>query len=1371
MLFWWRFSKKCLVTIKKVCIFARVITINKAMRKVLLTIIFIMMASVVKAQNGKLFNTDNGLSSSFVGDIYQDHDGFLWIPTRNGLNRYDGYNFKVFKKGQPGCDGLMSNYINTVRQSRNKVLYIGTQRGVQTYTNDKFENVALINSDGESVISFVSCLAERKDGTMVIATSGNGLFATTGKNEAHTIMPLKDLISIRKVFESSDNTLWVITEDKGVVTLKDKKRHSYFNNEELKMSAMAICEDEHGCIFIGTYSYGLFVKGKGEKAFRHVDNTENMRIQALHVARNGHILIGLDGNGMAILNPKNMQITWNPFYSHDINLPRTKVNGFVEDNSGNLWFSMLQKGVFMQPVQYLGFGYTGVKMGNRNMIGDCCVSSTLIDSRGRSWVGTDKDGVYVLDTNHQLIAHITDMPSTILSLAEDKTGKIWAGAYVHGLGYIDPNTLLYNKVDLAGIKHLNIFDIKPDFRGNLWVATMGHGLLRYNISDGSTKIYKADEDATNKRKKNALINGYINQLALSKDQQRLYVATTMGLCCLDIGRDSWVTTFGENVKHYGTNIRSVTETSGKYLWYGSNDKGLAKRTLANGEIRVFTENDGLPDMGIASIIMDKDNNLWVGTDHGLCLMEEKTGKVKYCFYVDDGLQSNEFSDRASSLGGDGSLLFGGVGGITWFKPRDIKMAKWQAKVQLTNLVVNGIPVSTGSKSGSYTVTDTSVMMSNKFELAPDDNTFSIQLSTLTYDAPEHIAYSYSINGEEWKTLPTGQNEINFSHLPPGKYKFRIKAIKNNMESEIKEFNINIHAPWYRTTLAYLLYIALVIYGIYLYVKDRKRKEQDRLKMQAHIHAEEMNEAKIKFFMNISHEIRTPMTLIMAPLMSLIKEDHDPQRTGAYMTIKRNADRIVHLVSQIMDLRKIEKGMMKMRMRETDLIGFVNDICYMFEYQAKAKKIKFKFIHEDEKLPVWIDLTNFDKVLVNLLSNAFKYTPTDGEVSITVSHDDNNVSIAVRDTGEGIPKDKISKIFERFYQSETYTNNRHLGTGIGLDLTNSLVLLHHGTITAKNNEDGPGATFTVTIPLGNNHLMPDEIAIVNENKEEQEKPVEEILKESYNFEKEEQELSANNNAQNTSKRTKPMLVIVEDDIEIQQYLAQELKSSFKISTYGNGQDALTGILKDMPDIVMSDIMMPIMDGNTLCAKLKNNIRTNMIPVVLLTAKSSDEDKLEGLETGADAYIVKPFNLDILKRTLLNLVASRNMMRNKMEGMESQDKNVENLDMQTADDKLMEKVMKVINANMNNADLSIDAIAKEVGLSRVHFYRKMKTLTNQSPHNFLRNIRMKQAARLFDDGHQNVNDVMYAVGYNNASSFSVAFKAVYGMAPREYIKIRN
>ncbi|MGM9734521.1 MAG: two-component regulator propeller domain-containing protein, partial [Prevotella sp.] len=1329
-----------------------------------------MLAYITNAQTGKLFNTDKGLSSSFVGDIYQDHDGFLWISTRNGLNRYDGYNFKVFKKGQPGCDGMLSNYINTVRQSRDKILYIGTQRGVQMYKDDKFQDVSLYKSNKEKTIAFVSCVTERKDGTILVGTSGNGVFLLKDHKEGHPFTPVSDITGVRKIFESSDETLWFLTEDKGLVTLKGNKRTTYFNDETMRMTSLTICEDKAGNIYIGTYQYGLYVKAKNDDEFRHIETTGDLHIQALHVCRNGNILLGIDGYGVAILNPKNGYITWNPYFSHETNLHHSKVNSFAEDNSGNIWFGMLQKGVFMQPEKPIGFGYTGAKMGNKNQIGDCCVTSTLIDSRGRSWIGTDKDGIYVLDSNHNLITHISDTPSTIIALAEDKEGRIWAGAYVRGLGYIDPDTYKYNKVELSMASILNIFDIEADTRGDLWIATMGHGLIRYNPTTGYTKVYPASESATGNRKQNALVNGYINQLALSKDNQRVYVATTMGLCCLDIARNSWTTAFGENVLNYGVNIRSVAETSGKFLWYGTDD-GLYKRNITSGQSELFKEGEGLPDNGIASIIKDKDNNVWVATDHGLCLMNEGNGNVKYCFYVDDGLQSNEFSDGAVSLGADGTLLLGGIGGITWFNPRHIKTSKWQAKVQLTNFLVSGLPIATGEKSGSYTITDKPVIESDKFELDPNDNTFSIQLSTLTYDAPEHISYSYRINNDQWTTLQPGQNEINFSHLPPGMYKFKIKAEKNGQESEIKEFSIRIHAPWYLSSFAFILYMALIIGAIYLYIKYRKRKEQDRLELQEHIHAEEMNEAKIKFFMNISHEIRTPMTLIMAPLMSLLKDDSDPQRTGAYVTIKRNAERILHLINQMMDLRKIEKGMMKMRMRETDIIGFVNDICNMFEYQAKAKKIKFRFIHEDEKLPVWIDLANFDKVLVNLLSNAFKYTPTGGKVDITVSHDDKNLVIEVHDTGEGIPKDKINRIFERFYQSETYTNNRHLGTGIGLDLTNSLVLLHHGSITAKNNEDGPGSTFTVVIPLGNSHLREDEIAIEEIEKENEPTHVVDMLKEAYEFQQEEEEQMGASTEHPTAKRGKPWLAIAEDDMEIQQYLAQELKNSFKVTTYDNGQEALTGILKDVPDIVLSDVMMPIMDGNTLCAKLKHNIRTNMIPVVLLTAKSSDEDKLEGLETGADAYIVKPFNLDILKRTLQNLVAARNMMRNKMEGMESQEKNVENLDMQTPDDKLMERVMKVINANMKNADLSIDYIAKEVGLSRVHFYRKMKTLTNQSPHNFLRNIRMKQAARLFDEGHQNVNDVMYAVGYNNASSFSVAFKAVYGMSPREYIKIRN
>ena len=1333
------------------------------MLKTFVVILLLLLGGLrAKGQTGRLFNTDNMLSSSFVSHVYQDNDGFIWVSTRNGLNRYDGYNFKVFKKGMPGCDGMKSNYINMVLQLKDKTLLVGTQRGVQAYYNDVFHDINLYGYKGEPIISFVNCIAELHDGSVFIGTSGNGVFKMNDKGEAHNYDLLKDIVGAKKLFEDSRKVFWVISERNGVFSIKDGKRRQWLADKKLCNMLMDICEDQQGNIYVSSYNNGVWVKKVGSNAFEWVPTTADMCVWTLYSSRDGRMLLGLDGSGVAEMDPFTHQVTMNPYYSHEIDLRHGKVNSIVEDKAGNIWIGMLHKGVFMQPEQPIGFGYTGYKLGNKNEIGDCCVTSTIVDRHGRSWVGTDKDGIYVLDANHKRIKHI-EHPTTVLCLAEDEKGTIWVGSFRRGVGVIDPKTLEYNDIKVGNFDLLNVFDIELDRQGNLWIATMGNGLIRFNLQKNEVKNYLASLEAAEKREIDGLVNDYISQIALSADQHRLYLATTMGLCCLDLVKDSWTSVFGENSLIYGVDVRSVLETMGDCLWIGTSD-GLYVKSLTDGKMTKYTETEGLPDNGIASLLMDSGKGLWVGTDHGLCKLDVYKKSVISCYYVDDGVQSNEFSDGAVSMGPNGELLFGGVGGITWFKADDIQMQKWNASTHITNITVNGKDISAGEKSGFYTITDKTVLRGDRFELSSSDNSFSIQLSTLTYGAPEHIAYAYSLNGESWTMLKPGQNEINFTHMPPGNYKFKVKAIKNNQESEIRSFVIVVHSPWYRSSFAYLLYLLAIMLAGYLYMKQRKRKEQDLLRLQEHKHAEELNEAKIKFFMNISHEIRTPMTLIVSPLMTLLKEDHDPQRVGVYTTIKRNAERILHLINQMMDLRKVEKGMMKMRMREADIIAFVDDICHMFNYQAKAKSITFSFEHDDESLPLWIDFTNFDKVVVNLLSNAFKYTPVGGKIVVSITHDENNMILAVRDNGEGIPKDMVDKIFERFYQSNTKTNDRHLGTGIGLDLTNSLVLLHHGSITAKNNETGGGSTFTVTIPLGNKHLREDELMTEAECADENNTIVN-LLEESYTEPATEPEVVPSA-ASASGKR--PWVVVVEDDIEIQQYLTKELSENFKVTAYGNGQEALVGILKNVPDIVVSDVMMPVMDGTTLCAKLKGNINTNTLPVVLLTAKSRDEDKLEGLETGADAYIVKPFNLEILKRTLLNLINSRNTMRIKMSGNESQEDKVENLELQTADDKLMERVMKVVNSNMSNSDLNVDYIAREVGLSRVHFYRKMKALTNQSPHNFIRNIRMKQAARLFDAGHQNINEVMYAVGFNNTSSFSTAFKAVYGVSPRDYIK---
>jgi len=495
------------------------------------------------------------------------------------------------------------------------------------------------------------------------------------------------------------------------------------------------------------------------------------------------------------------------------------------------------------------------------------------------------------------------------------------------------------------------------------------------------------------------------------------------------------------------------------------------------------------------------------------------------------------------------------------------------------------------------------------------------------------------------------------------------------------------------------------------------------------------------------------------LLSLIKQDSDPHRRSIYETIRRNAERILGLINQMMDLRKIDKGQMVMHMCKTDIVGFVNDIYTLFTQQAKAKNIRFSYEHDTNELPVWVDRGNFDKIIVNILSNAFKYTPPGGEIHIRLTHNGEQMFIAVRDTGEGIPEDKLPHIFERFYQSPSSINDRNVGTGIGLDLTRSLVELHHGSIEAHNNTDGKGCEFTVTVPLGNSHLKPEEMITENREPEQTTSLIED---DSMAIETEE-----GNEREPLKISRRQKLVIVEDDIEILDYLTTELGPDYDVIRCSNGKQGLQATLKELPDLVISDIMMPEMDGNTLCSKIKTNGTTSHIPVILLTAKSRDEDQLEGLATGANAYIVKPFNLDILRRTIVNLIHTHQMLQLKYARNDQLEELVEDIKMKSPDDKLLEKVMSVINKNLGNSDLSVDKIADEVGISRVHLHRKMKELTGQTPHDFIRNIRLKKAATLLSSGDMNVSEVMYACGFSNAASFSTVFKKLYGVSPREYM----
>ena len=1350
----------------------------KSINQLIITLTVCLFSIQVWAQSGKLFNTDNQLSSNLATQVFQDKSGFIWIATRNGLNTYDGYHITVMKKDMSNFSGLKSNYINSIAQDDKGHILLGTNNSLLEFTGSEFHKIPMLDSKGEELATYVKQVYPLKNKDVAVATSGYGIMLKKqDEQKCHAMKgEVEKLKYIHKLLEDKRGRLWIITEDGKLYRKETNGRvTSHFAGTE-GVDAQDIQQDALGNIYLASKNQGVHLLRAGSNVFTRISSIGNLPIDNIYISRNNKLYIGCDGLGIYVYDPQTGFLQDNPLFSRLVNLAKSKVTSIIEDYQGNIWVSMLQKGVFMQSNIQNDFNYMGFRLGNRNVIGENCVTSLSINQGNQVWVGTDKDGLYLFNiATRSVEGHFLNQ-STVLTLCKDQQGRTWVGTYTDGLGYMDAAGS-FHPVDLGISKSVGILDIKQDPQGNIWIATMGKGLFCLQ-KDGSRRNYKAKYGADNNLKVNSLPNDYLIKMALSKDGNHVYIATSVGLACLDRKRNSWVSTFkGINCLNKNSFSHCVFVDSKDHVWYGTEDGAFCFDFRKGIKPKLYTTANGLTDNCVASITEDYQGNIWLGTIKGLNKLALKSGTITK-FYAESGLQSNEFSDASVCTTQDGkTILMGGSGGLNWFQADQVRQHPWQAKVVISGFILNNKMVTPGMKSGSYTITDNWSTFSRDFQLSHEDNTFTLQLSTLTYNDVEQISYVYSINGDAWRTVPAGQNELAFSHMAPGRYKYRIKAICNGYETPVKEFTIIVHPAWYASIWAKLFYLLLLIAAIMLYLRHRKRQMEDQLILQQHIHAEEMGEAKIKFFMNISHEIRTPLTLIITPLLSLIKEDKEPHRQGIYEIIRKNSERILHLINQMMDLRKIDKGQMVMRMCKTDMVSFINEEYDLFKQQAIAKSIDFEYQHDCEELPVWIDRNNFDKVIINTLSNAFKFTPTAGHILLSLTHTGHHAYISIKDSGIGIPKDKLETIFQRFYQTPADPNERNVGTGIGLDLTRSLVELHYGTISARNNEGEKGSKFEhgsefiIRIPLGKDHLKPEEIIEEEEMKKEQNNELAEAEQEEQLAESNDQPAETLNNSDTTpasAKGAKAEIVIVEDEEDIQEYLKAQLSSDFKIRTYPNGKVALNEILKNKPDLVISDIMMPEMDGTTLCAKLKSNINTNDVPIILLTAKSREEDQLEGLQTGADAYILKPFNMDILHRNIINLLTVRRTLRNKFTGNESQNHQVEQIEMQTPDNSLMQRVMEVINENINDSDLSVDMIAQKVGISRVHLHRKMKELTNQTPHSFIRNIRLQQAAKLLKDGKQSITEVMYACGFSNSASFSTMFKNLYGCSPREYMQ---
>lgn len=1347
-------------------------------------VIYVISSFTAYAQTGRFYTTDGGLSNSLINHFFQDSKGFMWTATEYGLNSFDGLRFANYWHVSGDSTSIKNNYVRTLFEDSRQNLLIGCIDGLMRYDRETntFSEIPMIRA-GKQVFPHVTQMQELHNGEIWMTTTGQGMFRLDEqRKQAVSVDELlrQSNYNFQSCFyEDSYYNLWIGTYGNGLICyMPATKEARVFKYPTLNDNNIAaIIEDKQGNLFVGTQKRGLSCYNRKKNTFTPVPYVGNGALSVYCMALvDGQLLVGTDGQGLKLYNPVKKQLEDYTINTAPMDFSEGKIHTILEDKDKNLWLGLFQKGIVLIPKQSNPFEYYGSKSTYYNPIGQGCVMSIFQDSNQHLWIGADNEGIYELDAEGGCLRHYQpgssshSVANTIMCIYEDSEKNLWLGSYTRGIAKLNRKTGVCDYS--LPVDNEKILSITEDKQKNLYIGTLGSGFYQYNLQTGSLKHYESAKDETGDLKRNELVNDWINYI-FCDSEGFIWLGHYKGVSCFNPLTGSFINYRQVNTLISGCVGYAIQEDYSGNIWAGTTD-GLYCFNKKTEELKRFTTADGLSNNVICGLCEDSRHDIWLSTYMGISKYDVKNNRfVNY--YSGDGLQGNEFTHGAFYKDKKGKIYFGGINGVTYFSPESIGSVSKETNVWVTDFYVFNHPIHKNSLSGGEPVIDTSVQDANQFRLSYKDNTFSIVFSTLQYNNPEQISYQYKVDelGSQWLSTEPGVNRVTYNNLPPGQYTFQVRALNYGNYSETRTVKILITPPWYQTWWAYCVYITLaglLVLGIVNYILSRMRHRREIMKRE---HAEQLNEAKLQFFINISHEIRTPMTLIINPLEKLLADKRDGELHKTYLMIYRNAQRILRLINQLMDVRKLDKGQMFMKFRETDMVGFIADLMQTFEHMARKKNIRFVFKHEMPQLKVWIDLNNFDKVLMNILSNAFKYTPDGGEVQVSLSTGRDITrrdalrdyfEIVITDSGIGIDRNKIERIFERFYQIDNDVTKSNFGTGIGLHLSRSLVQLHHGIIFAENREDAPGSRFIIRIPLGSAHLRTDELETVDADTvmfHTVDKPVLAKLEEELMMEEEEPQTG-------TKAKTRLRILVVEDEIEIKAYLKSELSDEYKVETCNNGKEAYDLILRDTPDLVISDVMMPEMDGLALCRKIKQNTNVNHVPIILLTAKSKPEDTLEGMETGADAYMVKPFNTELLKRTIANLIANRRLLRNKFSGAQQQEDKIEKITMKSGDEILMGKIMKVVNEHLDDPALNVEMLASEVGLSRVHVHRKLKELTNLSTRDFIKNIRLQQAATLLAQDHKlTVSEIAYATGYINLSHFSSSFREKYGMSPKEYM----
>ncbi|MBT8381659.1 MAG: response regulator [Ignavibacteriaceae bacterium] len=1338
----------------------------------------------------------DGLASNSVFGIVQDSKGFIWIGTYDGLCRYDGYNLKIFKNLESDSASLSENKIWTLCVDSSDNIWIGTwSGGLNKYNSltEKFTRYINENNDPQSISSnAVRTIYFDSPNFLWIGTLGGGLNKFDIENNIfhhfrhnpHNPSSISD-DDVYSIIEGQDGKLWIGTGgylnslDRVSNTFQSFTLNAAANESANDERIFSLFEDRAGTIWIGTTGDGVF----------QFDTKTNKVLQNLNVANKficsdyiwkiaadseGFIWIGTEDGGLGKFNP--LTKTFNCFArnSKDINgINDNTICTIYEDRSGILWFGTWNGGINRLNKFEKKFKTYSHDSSLPGSLSSNSVYAIFVDSHGDLWVSTDLYGLNRMRMGTNQFEHYFHNPkdpnsissSTIYTICEDKQKNLWLGGE-GGLSLFNRKSNVFKNFkhdpkDSTTICKNRISQIFCDSRGNLWIGVAGGGLDK--ISNEQKGVTHFQHNSNNPKSiSKELIFDFCED-----ENGNLWIGTWGdGLIMMDKQKNEFIY-FRNEPNTYNSlshnEVSVIHEDKSGILWIGTND-GLNRFDVDKKIFKKYTVENGLSSNTICGILEDNRGNLWISSYKGLSLFNIKDESVRI-FGTEDGLQGIEFNNWAYFKDKNGYMYFGGTDGLNVFHPDSIKDNKNLPQIAVTNFQLLHKPVSVGfDPLWNRTILDKSISETEIIELDHDDNIISFEFAALDFRNPLKNKYAYLMEGfeEEWTSTDGTMRYVTYTNLNPGEYIFRVKGsnndgIWNDVGTSIR---LLINPPWWATWWAYALYgVIFIIIVISVREYDLKRQRlKNELELE-HKHAEKLEEIdhmKSRFFANISHEFRTPLTLILGPaekVLSTCKDENSIKQAGL---IKKNAGRLLDLINQLLDLSKLESGKLKLQALKANISSFVKGIAMSFESIAESKDITLKINLGKENIEVYFDKDKMHKIITNIISNAFKFTPDGGKISIKLIESENNsVIVKVRDNGIGINKNDLPKLFDRFYQADTSHTREHEGTGIGLALTKELVELHKGTINI-NSEEGDWTEVLIELPLGKNHLSVDEIV---ENFEVEKSP-EDVLDDEYLTD------TAEELTEEQLESDKNFVLVVEDNADVREYIKESISDEHLVFEAVNGEQGIRKAEKFIPDLIISDIMMPKIDGIELLKTIKNDAKTSHIPVILLTAKSEQADKLEGLSIGADAYLTKPFDINELQVRIKSLIEQRRKLQIKFSSGEfvpaREEKKLNKLDAQ-----FMQKLMGIIDLHIAEEEFSIDQFGREAGMSRSQIHRKLKALTGRSPSQYLRLVRLSKAKNLIEEQKGTVSEISYAVGYSSPAYFSRCFKSEFGYPPSDLV----